>query len=42
MTGVSYMLPFVVFGGIMIALSFLIDINNAGDPSYGSVNNVAK
>ncbi|WP_391591855.1 PTS system, fructose-specific IIABC component [[Mycoplasma] cavipharyngis] len=26
LTGVSYMLPFVVFGGIMIALAFLIDI----------------
>lgn len=41
MTGVSHMLPFVVFGGIMIALSFLIDINNAGDPDYGSVSPIA-
>lgn len=36
MNGVSYMLPFVVFGGIMIALAFLIDIKYAGDPTYGA------
>lgn len=42
MSGVSYMLPFVVFGGIMIALAFLIDINNAGKENFGSVNDVAK
>ncbi len=41
MTGVSYMLPFVVFGGIMISLSFLIDISNAGNSNYGSGNQVA-
>ncbi|QZE12118.1 fructose-specific PTS transporter subunit EIIC [Mycoplasma sp. Ms02] len=28
MNGVSYMLPFVVFGGILIALAFLLDIGN--------------
>lgn len=42
MTGVSYMLPFVVFGGITMALSFLIDINNAGADNFGSGNDVAK
>lgn len=42
MNGVSYMLPFVVFGGILIAISFLIDINNAGSNDYGSVNGIAK
>lgn len=42
MNGVSYMLPFVVFGGILIAISFLIDINNAGSADYGTVNPVAK
>ena len=43
MSGVSYMLPFVVFGGILIALSFLIDIGNidAGG-NLGSVSPVAK
>lgn len=35
MNGVSYMLPFVIFGGILIALSFLIDINNAGAADFG-------
>ncbi|WP_051616723.1 PTS fructose transporter subunit IIABC [Mycoplasmopsis sturni] len=41
MNGVSYMLPFVIFGGIMIALGFLIDINNAGNANYGSGNNAS-
>ncbi|WAM06216.1 hypothetical protein ONA23_04250 [Mycoplasmopsis cynos] len=26
MSGISHMLPFIVFGGILIALGFLIDI----------------
>lgn len=41
MTGASTMLPFVIFGGILIALSFLIDIPNADDPAFGNVNTVA-
>ncbi len=41
MNGVSYMLPFVIFGGIFIALSFLIDIKNAGESSFGSTTKVA-
>lgn len=41
LTGISYMLPFVIFGGIMIAIAFIIDIPNAGDPNFGTVNNVA-
>lgn len=41
MNGVSYMLPFVVFGGIFIAISFLIDIPNAGESSYGSTTQAA-
>lgn len=36
MNGVSYMLPFVIGGGIMIALSFLADMNNAGAANFGS------
>ena len=32
MTGVSYMLPFVVAGGLLIALSFAVDID-ANDPA---------
>ena len=35
MNGVSYMLPFVIGGGILIALAFLID-TIAGAPRYGN------
>ena len=43
MNGVSHMLPFVVAGGIFIAIAFLIDTfaGNAGSPDFGSVNHVA-
>lgn len=36
MTGVSYFLPFVIGGGILTALAFLIDANNAGSETFGS------
>lgn len=42
MNGVSHMLPFVIGGGILIALAFLIDAKNAGDENFGSVNEVAR
>ncbi|WMJ79256.1 fructose-specific PTS transporter subunit EIIC [Clostridium sp. MB40-C1] len=42
MNGVSNMLPFVVGGGILIALAFLFDFKYAGSPNYGSVTPVAK
>lgn len=45
MTGVSYMLPFVVFGGIMIAIAFMIDTfagNKSTGENFGSVNPGAK
>jgi len=42
MNGVSHMLPFVIGGGILIALAFLIDSKNAGSPDFGSVNEVAR
>ena len=43
MSGVSHMLPFVIGGGILIALAFLIDTiaGNAGSSAFGSVNPVA-
>ena len=41
MSGVSQMIPFVVAGGIMIALSFLVDVGNAGASDYGSGNEIA-
>jgi PTS system fructose-specific IIC component len=42
MNGVSHMLPFVVGGGILIALSFLIDAGNIGASFYGQGNVIAK
>ena len=38
MNGVSHMLPFVIGGGILIALSFLFDGANAGASNFGSGN----
>ncbi|MBO6365730.1 PTS transporter subunit EIIC, partial [Enterococcus faecalis] len=38
MNGVSHMLPFVIGGGILIALSFLFDSANAGTPQFGTAN----
>ena len=40
MNGVSHMLPFVIGGGIMMALSFLIDAGNIGS-SFGTGTPVA-
>ncbi len=45
MNGVSHMLPFVVAGGIFIAVAFLIDtasgVDAAGNSAFGTVNPVA-
>jgi len=43
MSGVSHMLPFVIGGGILIAIAFLIDTiaGNSGSSAFGSVNPVA-
>lgn len=38
MNGVSHMLPFVIGGGILIALSFLFDGAHAGMPQFGTGN----
>jgi PTS system fructose-specific IIC component len=35
MSGVSQMIPFVVAGGILIALAFVFDASNAGQANYG-------
>ncbi|WP_208587743.1 PTS fructose transporter subunit IIC [Gracilibacillus suaedae] len=40
MNGVSHMLPFVVGGGVLIALSFLFGIHSA-DPNHESYNPIA-
>ena len=36
MNGVSHMLPFVIGGGILTAIAFLVDIGAAGTGTYGS------
>ena len=36
MNGVSHMLPFVIGGGILIALAFLFDMGHAGTAQFGS------
>lgn len=36
MNGVSHMLPFVIGGGILIALAFLFDMGNAGTVNFGT------
>lgn len=36
MDGVSHMLPFVIGGGILIALAFLADMSAAGTAQFGS------
>ncbi len=41
MNGVSHMLPFVVGGGIMIAIAFLLDQAGMGTSSYGSSTPIA-
>ncbi len=38
MNGVSHMLPFVIGGGILIALAFLFDGANAGTSAFGTGN----
>ena len=39
MNGVSHMLPFVIGGGILIALAFLVDVYDPQNPAgFGSNN----
>ena len=42
MNGVSHMLPFVIGGGILIALAFLCDMGAAGTANFGSSTPLAK
>lgn len=41
MNGISHMLPFVVGGGILMAISFLLDRSGMGTSSYGSSTPIA-
>jgi PTS system, fru family, IIC component len=38
MSGVSFMLPFVVAGGIIMSFAYLIDMGNAGTATFGTTN----
>lgn len=42
MTGVSYFLPFVVAGGVILSLAFLFDAGNAGTATFGASNEISK
>lgn len=42
MNGVSHMLPFVIGGGILIAMSFLFDSANAGTEVFGTGNTFSR
>ena len=42
MTGVSYMIPFVTAGGILIALGFMISGDPAGFTSLGVQNEIGR
>lgn len=42
MNGVSHMLPFVIGGGILIALAFLFDDANAGTDIFGTGNTFSR
>lgn len=41
MTGVSYFLPFVIAGGMLMGFAFLFDAPNAGAETYGATNAVS-
>jgi len=41
MTGVSYFLPFVIAGGMLMGFAFLFDFGNVGAETFGSTNAVS-
>ncbi|MBS4062483.1 MAG: PTS fructose transporter subunit IIC [Bacteroidetes bacterium] len=41
MSGVSYFIPFIVAGGVLISFAFLIDAGNASTPTFGATNPVS-
>lgn len=42
MTGVSYFLPFVIGGGILTAMAFLIDVGNADSATFGATTQISR
>jgi PTS system fructose-specific IIC component len=41
MSGVSYFIPFIVAGGVLISFAFLFDASNSGAASFGAGNPVS-
>jgi fructose PTS system EIIBC or EIIC component len=41
MSGVSYFIPFIVAGGMLISFAFLFDAGNANTPTFGTTNPVS-
>lgn len=41
MSGVSYFIPFIVAGGVLISFAFLFDASNSGAASFGASNPVS-
>lgn len=41
MSGVSYFIPFIVAGGVLISFAFLVDAGNASTPTFGTTNPVS-
>ncbi len=41
MSGVSYFIPFIVAGGMLISFAFLFDAGNADAPTFGTTNPVS-
>lgn len=41
MSGVSFFIPFIVAGGVLISFAFLFDAGNAGTPTFGTTNPVS-
>lgn len=42
MSGVSYFLPFVIAGGIMMAFAFILDVGNSSAETFGSTTEISK
>ena len=41
MSGVSYFIPFIVAGGVLISFAFLFDAANSGTATFGTTNSVS-
>lgn len=41
MSGVSYFIPFIVAGGVLISFAFLFDASNSGTATFGATNPIS-